>query len=112
MNNLKYASNEIGINNFVNLYKSFGVSCWYDCSYLFGRLHSFNDNPSQCLNTNMHWHKYGKLHRLGHSGQNDLPAIVSETYFNIKIEHFYKDGESYVPKKKRAARKTTNKKNT
>lgn len=102
----KYASSEIGINNFVNLYKSYATSCWYECSYLFGRFHSFDDKPSQGLGTNQHWHKYGKLHRVGgHNTQGDLPAISSETYFNVKIEHFYKDGIEYVPKRKGAARK-------
>jgi len=66
----------------------------YEKTYLFGKLHSFNDNSSLTDETQFgyiikKWHKNGKLHRKNKPAEIWYPQFK---YLNKK-EVWYKNGE-------------------
>lgn len=62
-----YAYTEKGKKQFVNAFKK-NIS---GRTYLFGYLHSFNDEPAEVYQYGNKWYYNGSYHR-----ENDLPAVI------------------------------------
>lgn len=55
-------------------------------TFLFGKLHSINDQPSNVFDYYKYWYYAGENHR-----ENDLPAIITE----LGSRHWYKYGNRH-----------------
>ena len=80
----EYSNTSIGINKFIELFYKCDINGDNYLWSIFGRAHSYDDNPAEITKDKKKWYKNGFIHR-----GCDLPAII---YIN-GLRSWYKNGE-------------------